>query len=391
MNVAFLTSSLEPGKDGVGDYTRRLAAECMRQGHRVALLALNDAHVSGQVNGVQETEGVSLTTLRLPSGMPWTLRVKEARFWLDSFNPDWVSLQLVLFGFHPKGLCFGLGKRLAAINAKAPWHIMFHELWVGLGERSSIKHRIWGTIQKSIVKALIKRLQPRAINTQTEPYRHVLDQAGIQASILRLFSNIPYARNDGPEVVADCFVGHTLPKLGTRSQLYLVGVFGGIHPEWSASESITMLVPLVRRSHKRLVMILFGKSGLKAEGLLHIKQSLAGHAEVVIAGEQTDLQISKILQSLDLGLATSPWQIIEKSGAVAAMLEHGLPVLITRDDWRLKGTPTAPPLSSVSRLLLPKQLSLLPGLPTRNTWHAHDWNVGSAARQMLQQLRQAQT
>jgi hypothetical protein len=391
MKVSFLTSSLEPGKDGVGDYTRRLAAECIRQGHHVVLLALNDTHISGEVRGVQETEGISVPTLRLPHGASWDFRIQQARSWLQHFKPDWVSLQLVLFGFHPKGLCIRLGKKLAAINTIAPWHIMFHELWVGLGVRSSLKHRLWGSIQKAIVKSLIAHLQPCVIHTQTEPYRHVLDQVGIHASLLRLFSNIPYARNRGPNETKDCFISPTLAKLGSRNQLYLVGVFGGIHPEWSAPESIAMLAPLARRFRKRLVMILLGKNGLKEDRLHHLRQSVAGQSEVIIAGEQSELQISRILQILDLGIATSPRQIIEKSGAVAAMLEHGLPVLVTRDDWGLEDAAANPSPSLVSKLLFPTQLAFLSSLPTRNAWHSHDWGVGATARQMLQQLQQART
>jgi hypothetical protein len=43
----------------------------------------------------------------------------------------------------------------------------------------------------------------------------------------------------------------------------------------------------------------------------------------------TDL-ISSCLQSADFGVATSPLSLIGKSGSVAAMLEHGLPVVVSR-------------------------------------------------------------
>ena len=43
----------------------------------------------------------------------------------------------------------------------------------------------------------------------------------------------------------------------------------------------------------------------------------------------------------DLGIASHPWALIGKSGAAAAMLEHGLPVLVPRDDWRLRGASTS--------------------------------------------------
>ena len=41
MKLIFICGSLEPGRDGVGDYTRRLAGELIRQGHQIAIIALN--------------------------------------------------------------------------------------------------------------------------------------------------------------------------------------------------------------------------------------------------------------------------------------------------------------------------------------------------------------
>ena len=41
MRVTFICSSLEDGRDGVGDYTRRLAASVTRMGHAVQAMVLN--------------------------------------------------------------------------------------------------------------------------------------------------------------------------------------------------------------------------------------------------------------------------------------------------------------------------------------------------------------
>src|ERR1019366_978591 len=115
MKIAFLCSCLEPGRDGVGDYARRLAGELIRQGHSCVAVALNDPHIHKTMFEQQEIEGNSISTLRLSGVAPWSKRTVEARNWLDGFNPDWISLQYVPFGFHPKGLCFGLGKSLATM------------------------------------------------------------------------------------------------------------------------------------------------------------------------------------------------------------------------------------------------------------------------------------
>lgn len=97
MRFLFLCSSLEPGRDGVGDYTRRLAQECAKLGHACALLALNDGHVSA----LTETVGPeAIPTLRLPPGCG----IAPAVAFRERFAPDWISLQLVSYGLNPKGV-----------------------------------------------------------------------------------------------------------------------------------------------------------------------------------------------------------------------------------------------------------------------------------------------
>jgi len=402
MKLVFICSSLEPGRDGVGDYTRRLAAEFVRQGHRVRILALNDKRdqattdngqqgqwsvVSGQQPAptsalqpptsddisdfsisyflcVQESDGTKVECLRLPSALSWDIRVKLARQWVEAFNPDWVSLQFVPFSFHPKGLCFGLGKKLTAINSKAPWHIMFHELWLGLGEKSSIKHRLLGRLQRSIFRDIFHRLRPRIVHTHAEAYQTALRRENMDAAILPLFSNIPLATGDAwADLIAPKLALQGSVNTG-RSQFYLAGVFGAVHPQWNVALAVNTVLPMVQRFQKRLVLVFFGKSNLNPEMFSQLRAENHNRAEVIIAGERPTDEISKIMQVLDLGLATSPRQLIPKSGSVAAMLEHGLPVLVIRDDWQLRGN-HAQPESKVLGLFSPEDFTRLEILPTK--------------------------
>jgi hypothetical protein len=55
MKIIFLCGSLEPGCDGVGDYTRRLAGELIKQGHHIAAVALNDQYLQEEFTGMQQT------------------------------------------------------------------------------------------------------------------------------------------------------------------------------------------------------------------------------------------------------------------------------------------------------------------------------------------------
>ena len=104
MRIAFICGSIEPGRDGVGDYTRRLAAECIRQGHECRMVSLRDRGKYG--SEMQECEGVQIACLRCPASMAGEERIRQAREFLDAFQPDCISLQFVPYAFHPKGIAW---------------------------------------------------------------------------------------------------------------------------------------------------------------------------------------------------------------------------------------------------------------------------------------------
>jgi hypothetical protein len=386
MKTAFFCSSLEPGRDGVGDYTRRLAGEWIRQGYQTMAVALNDSHITETVLEAQEIEGASIPVMRLPSVAPWSNRTKEARIELGAFNPHWISLQFVPFGYHPKGLSFGVGKRLADLNINASWHIMFHELWLGLGENSSVKDRIWGAMQRLIILDMVRRLRPRIAHTHAEPYRIALKRANIPASILPLFSNVPYVEHDGWVDLLEPLLRKAIGRRPNRKQIYLAGVFGGVPPEWKAQEAVNILFPLAQSCQKRIVLVFLGKNNLPAESIDQLKLTLQNRADIITVGERSSIEISQILQSLDLGLATTPIQVIQKSGAFAAMLEHGMPVLAIRDDWRLRGTNLQPD-ETFPRLFSPSQFALLKTLPTRDLQQSGGSSVKHVAGRMLSAMK----
>lgn len=385
MRIAFITSGLEPGRDGVGDYTRRLAAECIRQGHPCVLMSLNDPRVSQPLFAAQECEDVTISVLRLPAGLAWDSRLARAGDWIKFVDPHWISLQFVPFGFHSRGFCHGLGKRLAGLGRGRNWHVMFHELWLGLGQRSSVKYRIWGAAQRLTVRSLVRRLQPAAHHTQTEPYRKVLAREGIHASLLPLFSNIPFADGDAWEQIVEPLLRQATGAAADRSAFYLAGVFGAVHPEWDAETAVAALLPLTQRSHKRLVLVFTGKNNVSADALAGLQARLRARAIVIVTGERTSVEVSRVLQTLDLGLATTPRQLIQKSSTVAAMLAHGLHVLVTRDDWHLDRDAAAPE-PAVPWLLTSNRLAVANALPRRQGESPAEIRIESVTAKMLGDL-----
>src|SRR5262249_8169645 len=69
-----------------------------------------------------------------------------------------------------------------------------------------------------------------------------------------------------------------------------------------------------------------------------------------LLGEDSPTNVSRFLLSVDLGIATTPFSLLGKSGSVVAMLEHGLPVVVTRNDILFRSIPEIAP---TSELLIP--------------------------------------
>src|SRR5690606_23289428 len=95
MKILFICGALEEGKDGVGDYTRRLAGELVRHGHQATIIAYNDRHISTIMDSVQQDGDTAVQVLRLPSVLKAKEKVKLSRDYAQQFQPDWISLQLV--------------------------------------------------------------------------------------------------------------------------------------------------------------------------------------------------------------------------------------------------------------------------------------------------------
>ncbi|MBT3468577.1 MAG: hypothetical protein HN467_04560 [Opitutae bacterium] len=69
-----------------------------------------------------------------------------------------------------------------------------------------------------------------------------------------------------------------------------------------------------------------------------IQKKYSGDWLIHSLGPQPEENVSHYLHSLDFGLTSTPWDLVGKSGTIAAMVEHGLPVIINVEG----GTSNAP-------------------------------------------------
>lgn len=320
MKILFICSSLEPGRDGVGDYTRRLACELINQGHETTAISLNDKYITNIFTTIQESEGVKLTVLRLASSQSLKERLNCAKSYINEFNPHWISLQFVIFGYHPKGLPLWLNK-LSILGEGRQWHIMFHELWIGMEVGATKKHLLWGAVQKKIIKNLIKVIKPAVIQTNTLLYKQYLLNNGCKTELLPLFGNIPVINGNNKKP------GEIFDETGC---IKLV-LFGHIHPNANVSGFFDELTEYAVKNNLKILTTFIGICGKNQEEWIN-ECKLRGITTIVL-GEKPADYISEVLSKSTLGISTTPSALLEKSGSVAAMREHGLPVFCVSNSW----------------------------------------------------------
>ena len=328
MKISFLCGCLEPGKDGVGDYSRRLANELHTRGHQVSLIGIND-HYLEEGKELQEVQNL-VPTFRIKGPITRSQDRKLIEKKIEELDPEWLSLQFVPFAFQKKGLPWFLAPHLKKIGGGRKWHIMFHELWVGMSTTDSLKQKMHGVAQKYIIKQLVGRLEPFKIHTQSHLYKNYLIQMGYIPAFLPLFSNI--------EVIEK-----SCGQVGKGGEIE-IAVFGSLHSGAKLEEFIEWLRSEEIKDFRLVFLGQNGSEGTRWQEIL--RKSKAKHKQT---GWLSEEQISKGLARCSFGITSTPFFLVEKSGTVAAMLEHNLKVICIGRDWTPRGYDPNPSDDSVIR------------------------------------------
>ncbi|MBE8724540.1 hypothetical protein [Flavobacterium hungaricum] len=314
MKILFLCGSLEPGSDGVGDYTRRLAGELVRNGHQVIIVALSDNHVREVSAEMQQCEGSIISVLRIPHFVPSKLRYNKTAQYIKDFSPDWISLQFVPYSFNSKGLPFLLPAFLKKFKGKHKWHIMFHELWLGIDKEAPFKHKCIGRLQQVIIKNIIRTTRPNSVHTQNKLYQFFLKKHNIDAQVLPICGNIPLAAEKRESADFTQFV-----------------LFGSIHFGAPFKDFVDDLMRNSKLFIKPIKFIFIGKNGEELEAY---KTTLENYAiSYKVLGIQSENVISQVLAESDFGISTTPYFQTEKSGVYAAYREHRLSTICVARKW----------------------------------------------------------
>jgi len=313
LKILFIAPSLEPGKDGVGDYTQRLAEALKKNGVT--------CYTAGWSEGAIESIVESDQSMRLPRNISEKEKTNALLTRIREWDPDWISLQWAPYGFHPKGFSLPLVNSLRHFKQGRRFHLMIHEIWLGEKNKSPWKEILVGKWQKRDFLQFVRRLMPEKIHTQAEAYRWILGQNRIVAERLALFGNIPVSSNRGSD-----------------ASTLKAGFFGSIHPE---TELDAFVPPYLALGKGRKQKLWIGHAGVLNEDSVHRfdmwKQRWGKRIAFEQLGPLDPGDVSRYLQNLDLGLSANPLALCDTSGSIAAMLEHDLPVLNLRTDVQFKG------------------------------------------------------
>ena len=229
---------------------------------------------------------------------------------------DLYSIQFAPYAYAnngiPKTILNFLGKELCNKNV----HLNFHEIWVGAYPSANWKERGIGWLQKNLILGFIKKCKPIWITSSNSAAIDRLKLAGIPVIFLYLFGNIPYS--------ATCLTTST-------RQTLKIAFFGTLYADFPYDRLGEFFSTLSKTSGKKLKVILIGRQ--REDTGSNLLYSMCKKNELLVerTGELSTDLISEQLQECLLGVSTTPFDVIGKSGATAAMLEHGLPVMAYDD------------------------------------------------------------
>ena len=314
--ILIICGSIEPGKDGVGDYTRILSNELYRLGMTVRLIALYDKYVSNVTVEPKLNGGNDFVAVRIPVKLSVNKKIDVFRQELREFQPDFISIQFVPFSFNEKGVVAELVYLFSRIKRRPyKWSITFHELWINEQDNTKIKIFLWAKAQRFFIKVFVRLLDNPVLITTNELYASRFGSKHV--NVLSLFGNIKiFSRPDN--------------KLQYKEDSVLrVLLFGSLTTNFEEFKQQLPLVKSIKDKFFSSVTFLFvGRQVSSVEIYEKIIHSVLPDAVIEIKGQLPEEKLSITIQSVDIAISRAGADLANKSGSTIAILEHGIPVIL---------------------------------------------------------------
>jgi glycosyltransferase involved in cell wall biosynthesis len=349
MRIALICPSLNCGHDGIADHCWRLRNFCLARNHEVVLFGV----FTNQVVRMNQTICEPMHDIESV---------------LQDFSPNVISWHVDgrIFGKHWLRILLQGSPSLLNIKNETLTQVMVHETWNGTYIGAPLKRWIRGLCNRRVLQRWLQFIQPQIIHTSNTLYAWQLRRLGFQAAILPMFSNIA-VRSDLP------------PRNDYNSDPWNFAMFGPLYPEWNAPEFLDRLAKL----GKQIVIHHIGRSSSAERLHSCLKEKKYSFANLIEHGGLPENEVSKLLLDCHFGISTYARSLINKSSTYAAMVDHGLPVIVSRNDIRFAGF-NQPPENILSLEDIPEKLLTAKRNPIRNSLEIY----GDIYLKALESLRQ---
>jgi hypothetical protein len=285
-------------------------------------------------------------------------------------DPDWVSFHFVPYAYAHRGLIGPRTLPWEQLRGRVGTHILFHEIWIGAHQGAMWRHRLVGFFQRRGIVQALRLLKPDVVHCTNFLYSALLEKAAITNQILPLFSNVPVCLK-GYDPYTE-LLGRLTPG-SNRSDWIVAGLFGSIYPSINLLPCIKWLQSRALSQSKRLLIVSFGNSPMAKAAFTALDKHLSGSYRPLfhVEGRLDVAAISSWIRGADCGLATTPFNIIEKSSSAVAFAEHGVPVIVMDEGALARGiVHQMPDLAPQFWLYGDKRLEAFDCLPSRRPHHS---------------------
>lgn len=314
-NILIISPKFYPAQDGLGHYTT-LLFQNLQLHHNTFVLTSKE-----NINQMQNVHAI------VPK---WNiLSLFKTIGFIKKINPDVILVQYLPFLYQPRG----------GINFSMPFfmlylrlihhqkiHLMFHELfypwlWNPKAIFMHLSHLLMGKI------AILASEQVYA--STEENLRLIRQKLGLsnkaQAYVQKVSSNIPFIKFPENEI-ADL-----KRKLTDNKDQKMIGLFGSFHPSKNQPMVVREFLKIQNKYSLNFKLLYIGSTIEQILSELNTHEQEQAKKVIIATGHVSDEDVSRYLQIMDGFIAYFIDGITSRRGSVLAALQHGLPVLSTKN------------------------------------------------------------
>lgn len=334
--ILIISPSLEPNQCGVSDYTNVLNGFLQEDKFVTFRITLND-HYCKEIFEHHHL-------IRVNKAQTISTKTNVLQNINKQFDPELILLNFVSYGYHKYGLPFFLMQMIKKTFNNKPIILIFHELWPGNLSSDTLKDKLIGFVHKMFIKRILKVISPKKVIVNSEIWQKLLNEINIDSSVVPVFSNINVINS----------IEDNYPVLNQSNESFelntiiTIAVFGSSGFNYDVNQITHFFAEQIKNTDIVFHFICIGKYQPLFEVFNKMHLNYPERVLIEVTGVLSAEKVSELFHYADYGLTSYMPQFWSKSGAIAAMLAHGLTILSISNSFSDK--------SIISKVKLPDNI-----------------------------------